>query len=134
MLLIISGGGNDIGFAYLVTSCILHHDCSRDLRTLNNACLGTDWTCINNARIHLVRGFIESGEFRNGKPAFSNPTSTAQYNEEYVRQLYLTLLRRPADQGGLTTYVNELNATGDYDHTVHGFINATEYRVRFGPQ
>ena len=99
-----------------------------------NQCSGSDWPCINAARIHIVRGFIESGEFRAGKPALSNPTSTAQYNEEYVRQLYLTLLRRQPDSGGLQTYVNELNSTGDYDHTVHGFINAAEYRVRFGPQ
>lgn len=40
--LIISGGGNDIGFADLVTSCILHHDCSRDLRTLNQFSSGMD--------------------------------------------------------------------------------------------
>lgn len=40
--LIISGGGNDIGFADLVTSCILHHDCSRDLNTLNQFSSGID--------------------------------------------------------------------------------------------
>ena len=40
--LIISGGGNDIGFADLVTSCILHHDCSRDLNTLNKFSSGMD--------------------------------------------------------------------------------------------
>lgn len=97
-----------------------------------NSCGGT-WPCINNQRIHNVRGMIESAEFRQGKPALSNPTSTEEYNSEYVRQLYLCLLRRNPDAGGFATYVSELNSTGDYNHTVHGFINSSEYRRRFGP-
>ena len=99
-----------------------------------NQCSPSDWPCLNAQRIHTVRGFIESAEFKQGKPALENPTSTAQYNEEYVRQLYLCLLRRPADAGGFATWVNHLNSTGDYSHVVHGFINSTEYRRRFGPQ
>jgi len=97
-----------------------------------NSCGGT-WPCINNERIHAVRGMIESTEFRTGKPALSNPSSTNEYNTEYVRQLYLCLLHREPDSGGWATYVSELNSTGDYDHTVHGFINGSEYRFRFGP-
>ena len=97
-----------------------------------NSC-GSDWTCLNNQRIHTVRGMIESAEFRQGKPALSNPTSTDQYNREYIRQLYLCLLRREPDTNGFNTYVSELNSTGDYDHAVHGFINGSEYRLRFGP-
>jgi Domain of unknown function (DUF4214) len=97
-----------------------------------NSCGGT-WPCINNQRIHAVRGMIESVEFRTGKPALSNPSSTNQYNTEYVRQLYLRLLHREPDSGGWATFVSELNSTGDYDHTVHGFINSSEYRLRFGP-
>ena len=96
-----------------------------------NSCGGT-WPCINNERIHAVRGMIESTEFRTGKPALSNPSSTNEYNTEYVRQLYLCLLHREPDSGGWATYVSELNSTGDYDHTVHGFINGSEYRTRFG--
>jgi subtilisin family serine protease len=98
-----------------------------------NACPGSDWPCINAGRIHMVRGFIESGEFKNGIPNLANPPSTAAYNEEYVRQLYLRLLRRPVDPVGLATWVGHLNSTGDYNHVVHGIINAAEYRVRFGP-
>ena len=96
-----------------------------------NLC-GSDWTCINGKRIHVVRGMIESTEFRQGKPALSNPTSTDEYNREYVRQLYLCLLQRGPDANGFATYVSELNSTGDYDHTVHGFINSSEYLSRFG--
>jgi subtilisin family serine protease len=97
-----------------------------------NSC-GSDWPCLNNQRIHTVRGMIESAEFRQGKPALSNPSSTDEYNREYIRQLYLCLLRRDPDTNGFATYVSELNSTGDYDHAVHGFINGTEYRRRFGP-
>lgn len=93
---------------------------------------GSDWPCINSKRIHVVRGTIESAEFRQGKPALSNPTSTDEYNREYVRQLYLCLLQREPDSGGFATYVSELNSTGDYDHAVHGFINSSEYLSRFG--
>ena len=97
-----------------------------------NACSPSDWPCINAARIHTVRGFIESGEFKADKPALLNPTSTEQYNQEYVTQLYRCLLRREPDAGGFATWVGHLNSTGDYSHVVHGFINAAEYRVRFG--
>ena len=96
-----------------------------------NAC-GSDWPCLNAQRIHTMRGMIESFEFKQDKPALLNPTSTDQYNREYVRQLYLCLLRREPDSGGLETYVSELNSTGDYDHTVFGFVNGNEYRTRFG--
>ena len=101
--------------------------------TVLNQC--SDWPCLNANRIHTVRGFIESGEFRQAHPILlNNPPLTQAYNEEYVRQLYLCLLRRPADPGGFATWVNHLNSTGDYSHVVHGFINSTEYRRRFGPQ
>ncbi len=98
------------------------------------SCAGTDWPCINAKRIHIVRGFIESNEFKANFPNLANPPSLALYNEEYVRQLYRRLLRRDPDQQGFANWVNVLASTGDYDHVVHGFINSTEYRVRFGPQ
>lgn len=99
-----------------------------------NACSGSDWPCINAGRIHMVRGFIESGEFRSGKPELSNPPTTHDYNVAYVTWLYRSLLRREPDSVGLSTWVGHLDSTGDYDHVVHGIINAAEYRVRFGPQ
>ena len=98
-----------------------------------NQCSPSDWPCLNAQRIHAVRGFIESGEFKADKPALLNPTTIQEYNDEYVRQLYLCLLRRAPDAGGFATWVGHLNSTGDYSHVVHGFINSHEYRHRFGP-
>lgn len=100
-----------------------------------NSCPSGDWPCLNSMRIHTVRGFIESGEFRQSHPILlNNNPGTQAYNEEYVRQLYLCLLRRGSDADGFATWVGHLNSTGDYSHVVHGFINSTEYRRRFGPQ
>jgi len=97
-----------------------------------NACSPSDWPCLNGQRIQAVRGFIESAEFKQDKPALLPPTSLNLYNREYVIWLYRCLLRREPDSGGLTTYWTELNNTGDYDHAVYGFINGSEYRTRFG--
>ncbi|HYV00272.1 MAG TPA: S8 family serine peptidase [Pyrinomonadaceae bacterium] len=99
-----------------------------------NSCSSGDWPCLNSMRIHTVRGFIESGEFRQSHPILlNNSPGTQAYNEEYVRQLYLCLLRREPEAEGFATWVGYLNSTNDYSHVVHGIINAVEYRVRFGP-
>ena len=98
-----------------------------------NACSPSDWPCLNAARIHTVRGFIESGEFKADKPSLLNPATIEEYNSAYVTWLYRSLLRREPDAEGFATWVGHLNSTGDYSHVVHGFINAAEYRVRFGP-
>ena len=98
-----------------------------------NTCSPSDWPCLNAQRIHTVRGFIESGEFKANKPELLNPSSTEEFNSAYVTWLYRSLLRREPDAGGFATWVNHLNSTGDYSHVVHGFINSHEYRRRFGP-
>ncbi len=97
-----------------------------------NTCSPSDWPCLNAQRIHAVRGFIESGEFKADKPALLNPTSIEEYNSAYVTWLYRSLLRREPDAGGFATWFGHLNSTGDYSHVVHGFINSHEYRRRFG--
>ena len=98
-----------------------------------NACPGLTWPCVNDARIHIVRGFIESGEFRAGKPELSSPPSPHDYHVAYVTWLYRCLLQRDPDSTGLATWVGHLDSSGDFNHVVHGIINAAEYRVRFGP-
>ena len=97
-----------------------------------NACSPSDFPCLNAQRIHTVRGFIESGEFKANKPDLLNPPSQQAFNEAYVTWLYRSLLRREPDAGGFATWVGHLNSTGDFSHVVHGFINSHEYRRRFG--
>ena len=97
-----------------------------------NVCSPSDFPCINAQRIHTVRGFIESGEFKADKPDLLNPPSQQAFNEAYVTWLYRSLLRREPDAGGFATWVGHLNSTGDFSHVVHGFINSHEYRRRFG--
>ena len=104
-----------------------------------NGC-GNDAACREARRVTTGRGFMESAEFRNRVGgAFVNgspgPGYTA-YNREYVRQCYLVYLRRdpgevtdPANQG--YGWYDALSRTGDYDTTIRGFINSTEYRNRF---
>jgi subtilisin family serine protease len=98
-----------------------------------NSC-GGDAACRNSQRIVTVRGFIESGEFKQSHPILlNNNPGTQAYNEEYVRQLYLCLLRRQPDTGGFAAWLDVLNSTGDYSLVVNGFINSPEYPRRFGP-
>ncbi|MDT4952035.1 MAG: hypothetical protein QOJ02_173 [Acidobacteriota bacterium] len=91
---------------------------------------GFDQTCINNHSIAIARGFYESSEFRQTHPALQQNPGTSEYNEEYVRQLYRTLLWREPD-AAYHDWVNILNQTGDYSGVVGGFINSTEYRNHF---
>jgi hypothetical protein len=94
-----------------------------------NEC-GGDAQCINSRRISTVRGFIESVEFKQSHPILFNSPGTQEYNEEYVRQLYLCLLRREPD-GAYYAWLDIINSGGDYDGLVGGFINSIEYRARF---
>ncbi|HEX8775865.1 MAG TPA: M4 family metallopeptidase [Pyrinomonadaceae bacterium] len=91
-------------------------------RPNNNACL-------NSRRLTVARGFLESGEFRQNKPALANP-GTPEYNQEYVRQCYDVFLHRAPD-GSYYAWLDYVNNTGDYDGLVSGFINSSEYRLRF---
>jgi hypothetical protein len=92
----------------------------------------SDTSCINSHRITTSRGFMDSAEFRQNKPALANP-GAPQYIYEYVRQCYLTYLQREPGSGEDTGWINYLSSTGDYDGVIGGFINSGEYRARFLP-
>lgn len=92
---------------------------------------GFDNTCINTWRIAVSRGFFESAEFWQDKPAMTYP-GTPEYNAEYVRQLYLVYLQRQPD-AAYYVWLDYLNNSGDYAGVVGGFINSIEYRRQFGP-
>src|SRR5579884_2388623 len=48
--------------------------------------------------------------------------------EEYVRELYLRVLNRPADPGGLAHWRNVVVASGDPTRVLKGFIESEEYQ------
>lgn len=94
----------------------------------NNACTA-EW------RIHTSRAFWVF-QF----PSLFNPqTGGATNNEEFVRQSYLTYLRREPDPEGFQHWVNDLNTLygnpASYqgvNHLIDAFITSPEYRRRFG--
>lgn len=91
-----------------------------------------DVSCQDEARVQLIRGFIESHEFTSANPILSNPPSQEAYNREYVRVLYVHALQRDPEQSGWDAWTNVLNSTGDRDIVVSGFVNSHEYASRFG--
>lgn len=103
-------------------------------------CAPSDVACIQQRRITTARGFLESWEFRNTIlcqqrgtcDLWNYPPNTDAYNREYIRQVYLTYLRREPDQGGYNAWLNYINShPNEYDTIVNGFIQSYEYRQRF---
>ncbi|MGI8995369.1 MAG: DUF4214 domain-containing protein [Pyrinomonadaceae bacterium] len=89
-----------------------------------------DRVCIRSRRIAVARGFLESPEVRSRNPILDNPSSTEEYNREYVRLCYVLFLRRNPEQAGWDDWTNFINGTGDYNTLVDGFISSDEYRNR----
>ena len=95
----------------------------------NNACT-REW------RMHTSRAFWVF-QF----PALFNPvTGGLTNNEAFIRQCYLTYLRREADPDGLQHWVDDLTSQygnpASYDgvnHIIDAFLVSPEFRRRFGP-
>jgi hypothetical protein len=62
----------------------------------------------------------------------SQQVYTKLYNRAFVAMEYFGYLRRDPDATGYDYWVNYLDATGDYRHLVHGFVDSPENRRRFG--
>ena len=57
-----------------------------------------------------------------------------EFNRAFVAMQYYGYLRRTPDTGGYNAWLNHLNANPtDFRTMVNGFMNSTEYRLRFGP-
>jgi len=91
-----------------------------------------DKACLSSARVDLMKSLFESQENRTLHPEL-NPGSP-NYNAAYVTLCYTTFLRRQPDSAGYAWWLNVLNSSGDYRGVISGFINSSEYRLRFGPQ
>lgn len=102
---------------------------------------GSDSTCVNEQRIGVSHAYFDSSESVQLNPAFAYPGTTV-YNQAFVRQCYLSYLRREPDQRGYDYWLNNLegrrinrpgNIPQDYDDMIGAFIFSIEYRQRFGP-
>src|SRR6185369_14278879 len=65
--------------------------------------------------------------------AQSDQVTNAEAVNAFVASQYYGYLRRTPEPGGFTNWVNYLNAhPGDYRTMINGFLNSSEYRLRFG--
>ncbi len=63
--------------------------------------------------------------------ADSDAVGTAEFNNAFVGMQYYGYLRRKPDTAGFNAWLNVLQS-GDVRTMVNGFLNSTEYKLRFG--
>jgi len=88
----------------------------------NQTALVNDLNSNAKTRAQVLRAVAESPE-----------VDTKFYKQAFVRMEYFGYLRREPDAQFLV-WITELNATGSFRNMINGFMNSTEYRIRFGPQ
>ena len=94
-----------------------------------------EWNCLRIQRPNVAVQFLWSYEFRqqiaqDDPKMAAGPDGTDEYNRRFVYWCYKKLLRREPDYDGYNNWVNTLNATGDYNAVVFGFIYSYDYRNR----
>ena len=103
----------------------------------------TDPACFERKSVDVSRAFFYSIEFMSLHPELHDSLrGTAAYNREFVRQCYLTYLRRACDPEvcdpeGFNFWVNKINSRlpsldADYNEMIRAFLNSIEYRARLG--
>jgi hypothetical protein len=86
---------------------------------LTNALNGSTMT-----RAQVLRAIVQSDEV----------TGNFEAVNAFVASQYYGYLRRTPDTGGFNGWVTYLtNNPSDFRTMVNGFVNSTEYRLRFGP-
>jgi photosystem II stability/assembly factor-like uncharacterized protein len=74
-------------------------------------------------RAQVLRAVVDSDEALN-----------LEFNRAFVAMQYYGYLRRTPEDAGYNAWLNYLNAhPTDFRTMVNGFMNSTEYRLRFGP-
>ena len=72
----------------------------------------------------MLRAIVQSDQIRLNLEAVN----------AFVASQYYGYLRRTPDTGGFNGWVTYLrNSPGDFRTMVNGFVNSTEFRLRFGP-
>jgi predicted Zn-dependent protease len=75
-------------------------------------------------RAQVLRAIVES-----------QAVQSKEFNPAFVAMQYFGYLKRDPETEGFNAWLNYLNANpNDFRTMVNGFVNATEYRSRFGPQ
>jgi hypothetical protein len=80
---------------------------------------------LNDGRLtrgQMMVGFSESPEFQQ-----------IVQNEVYVTAVYVGMLRRAPDAGGMDFYVDAIEGGQPRNQIINGFMNSPEYRNRFLP-
>lgn len=63
----------------------------------------------------------------------SDEVKAKEFNQAFVAMQYFGYLRRNPELEGYDSWVRYLNANPqDFRTMVNGFVNSTEYRLRFG--
>jgi hypothetical protein len=72
-------------------------------------------------RAQVLRAVVESGEI-----------DAVEYNGAFVAMQYYGYLRRAPEQAGYDAWLQVITGGDGYRVMVNGFMNSTEYRLRFG--
>ncbi|HEX8070054.1 MAG TPA: Calx-beta domain-containing protein [Pyrinomonadaceae bacterium] len=111
------------GLAAITTADPAHPDTGAQV-TLTQAQLVAGLTNNTLTRAQVLRAIVESRE-----------VGEREFNNAFVAMQYYGYLRRSPDQTGYNSWLNYLNThPGDFRTMVNGFMNSTEYRLRFGVQ
>ena len=92
--------------------------------TLTSADLISRLNAATLTRAQVLRAIVQSDQV----------TLNLEPLNAFVASQYYGYLRRTPDAGGFNGWVSYLGAhPGDFRTMVNGFVNSTEYRLRFGP-
>jgi hypothetical protein len=90
--------------------------------TLTRADLVNRLNGVTLTRPQVVRAIADSDQVR-----------AAEANSSFVAMQYFGYLRRDPEEGGYNDWLRTINANpADIRSMVNGFMNSTEYRLRFG--
>ncbi|HEV2798877.1 MAG TPA: FG-GAP-like repeat-containing protein [Pyrinomonadaceae bacterium] len=122
---------NEKVFVNALYADILGRDPDREGFRLNRnriiAC-GTDANCLDNVRADITLKFFSLNEFS------TRTGINVSDNGQFVRALYVYLLRREPNPDGYNHWLSYLNQTGDRLGVVRVFITSDEYRARCFPE
>ncbi|MFL6208692.1 MAG: carboxypeptidase regulatory-like domain-containing protein [Pyrinomonadaceae bacterium] len=90
--------------------------------TLTANQMSSQLTAQTLTRAQVLRAIVQSSE-----------VSNAEFNRAFVAMQYYGYLRRKPETGGYNAWLNYLrDHPDDFRTMVNGFMNSTEYRIRFG--